>query len=213
MSAEPNIHSSTSHGFRRPDLLSYARSLMAILLATWTLGSTAENQEVEAATPEDSFPHWFDEHIAHVTQGSGRWIASNAEYQSEAEPIDAYGIEWKAGLGNKSLAGRLFGLQAGQEVGTYWEFKVAWHPGDRKVYVYQFGSDGTFGVGPLSDQGGVRRLEQTFYRPNGETFRVGHDERASEGTLSGGSFDILDDGTWKPRRAYVWKLESGKIDR
>jgi hypothetical protein len=104
-------------------------------------------------------------------------------------------------------AGRLFGLKDGKEENTFWEFRSVWHPGEKKAYAYQYGGDGTLGVGVMEHRKGNRtRSDQTFFRPDGSSDRVGHEAWFDEdGAQHTHSFDIQEDGTWKKRRFYIWK--------
>lgn len=153
-------------------------------------------------------PEWFVEHNAFLSQKGGRWIADNSAYKSEDEPFDAYGLEWKPGLGDKTLTGRLFGLQDGKDIGTFWEFRVLWHPGEGRAYVHQFGSDGTYGTGTVEHAGeGKVQITQDFYGPDGTRSRLRHDSTHGPGEwVHDQSYGLAEDGTWVERRAYEWKL-------
>lgn len=150
----------------------------------------------------DDIPAWVHEHLSMMI---GRWVADNATYQSEEEPYEAYGIEWSWGLGEKSVTGRLFGLQDGQETGAFWEFRVFWHPGEQHLKLYQFGGNGTVGVGAIDviDEHKTEAL-QTFYNPDGTQTQIGHREERTEGVNHSHSFNVNEDGVWTPRRSYVW---------
>jgi hypothetical protein len=140
---------------------------------------------------------------------AGIWITDNAAYRSEAEPLDAYGMEWKPGPGGKSLVGRLYGIRAGVDVGTFWEFREFWHPGEGELVASQFGNDGTYGVGPhRRKDGGTMEMLQTFYDPAGAVRRVGHRSALTANELVTTSFDVQTDGTWKERRRYVWRRKA-----
>lgn len=56
----------------------------------------------------------------------GTWIADNAEYKSDNEPYDAYGMEWKWGVGQKSLTGRLYAIKDGKDIGSLFQFRRYW---------------------------------------------------------------------------------------
>lgn len=140
----------------------------------------------------------------------GTWVADNSAYKSDQDPFDGFGLEWSWGIDRKSVVGRLYGIQDGQEAGTFWEFREYWHPGDQTLVTMQFGVGGTFGVGPHEHQGeGRSEMLQTFYRPaDGVVFRVGHrsvlrgDEQLTE------SFDVDEAGAWTPRRSYTWSRQA-----
>ncbi len=167
-------------------------------------GGTQAAPVLAKSTPAE----WFVEHNEFLIQRGGRWITDNSAYMSENEPADAYGLEWKPGLGRKTVTGRLFGLKDGKEIGTFWEFRIVWHPGEGRAYVHQFGSDGTYGVGTVEHVAeGKVRITQDFFNPDGTRFEVGHDSTQGPGEwIHDQSYDIAEDGTWMERRTYDWKL-------
>lgn len=135
----------------------------------------------------------------------GVWVADNGRYKSADEPADAYGIEWKLGLGGQSLTGRLYGIRDGKEGLTFWEFREFWHPGDGKVVTTQFGLGGAYGVGPHEFRAdGTSEMLQTFYDPSGATTRTGHRSMLKGDEHTTTSFDVDAAGTWTERRTYVW---------
>ncbi len=168
------------------------------------------NPHATAVTPSDptAIPDWFMKSMEETMQDGGRWIADNADYKNDTEPYDAYAMVWTWGIGKKSLVGRLSGIQDGEETGTFWEFRQVWHPGEQKAYVYQLGGDGTFGVGPLQPLSeNMWELDQTFFTPDGTTFRSGHRNERIDGEDHTRSYNILEDGTWEERRFYLWKTK------
>ncbi|MGH9861572.1 MAG: hypothetical protein ACRD5F_16255 [Candidatus Acidiferrales bacterium] len=142
-----------------------------------------------------------------MTQGTGTWIADNSAYKSNDEPWDAYKLEWKLVLGKKLLKGRMLVIKDGKDVGAIWEFLSYWHPKEQRVVMSQWGSDGTYGTGTITDRSKNESVMQ-FFHPDGNGARVGHrmDRRKAEEHSQ--SFDISDDGVWKKRRQYIWKLVS-----
>lgn len=150
-------------------------------------------------------PAWFQEHMALMTAGGGRWLADNGTYRSDGEPFDAYGMEWDWGLGKKSLKGRLFGLSEGVEQDTFWEFRLYWDPAAAEAVALQFGADGTVGRGVLEDRGeGATASEQTFVSPAGVAREVRHETRTTRERQVTESFERQGDG-WRADRSYVWK--------
>lgn len=171
--------------------------------AALTVGLASVAALVADDTPGGGIPAWALEEMRGQV---GRWIADNSAYRSEVEPYDAYGLEWHWGLGEKSLTGRLFGLRDGEEVGTFWEFRQFWHPGERKLTLQQFGGDGTVGIGvamPLD--GGELLLMQEFFAPDGTVQRVGHRSERRGDVNRTSSFDVTQDGGSRERRHYVWQ--------
>jgi hypothetical protein len=164
---------------------------------------------LSAPAQEPAVPQWFADHIAFMTQKSGRWITDNSAHKSKNEPFDAYGTEWKKGLGGKSMKGRLFGLRDDKEAGTFWEFLVYWHPGDKEVRVLQLGGNGVVGAGTMtSPEKGKTSLEQEFFNPDGSSIRVGHEsEEGGDGVNVTRSINITADGTRQVQRTYTWRVQ------
>jgi len=171
----------------------------------------AGDQPSQPDTPQPRpVPEWVGAYFKAMV---GTWIADNSAYRSDAEPFDAYGMEWKPGIGGKSLVGRLYALQGGREAGLSWEFREFWHPGEGELVASQFGSDGTYGVGPHGRRpDGTMEMVQTFYHPTGRVTRVGHRSELKADELVTRSFDVQADGTREPRRTYVWRRHAGEAD-
>tara|TARA_R110002096_G_scaffold124052_7_gene268321 strand:+ start:4181 stop:4864 length:684 start_codon:yes stop_codon:yes gene_type:complete len=157
--------------------------------------------------PANAAPAWFLQEIATLTSGSGRWIASNAEYQGENEPYDAYGTEWVAEFGGSSMRGHLFGMVDGEEVGEFWQFRQYWHPGRKEAVVEQFGW-GTVGIGTAWKESEMTKSDQFFFTVDGGSNRSGHVSHfPDKDTHVTASFDIIDD-EWVPRRKYTWTRQA-----
>lgn len=169
-----------------------------VLAASTVMGSGLQS-------PQAGPPAWVAEHLAGQI---GTWVTDNSAYKSEQEPTDAYGMEWRWGIGQRSVVGRLYGIVNGEETQTFWEFRSYWHPGERQLLASQFGGNGEYGVGPVShrDDGAVEML-QVFYRLDGGVNRVGHRSEQHDDTLITRSYDVAEDGTWNDRRAYTWKRD------
>jgi len=173
-------------------------SFALLLVAAPVGGAAVENGQAP--------PDWVAQSMAARV---GVWIADNSLHRSEAEPWEAYGIEWTWGLGQRSLIGRLYGIRDGKDVATFWQFREYWHPGEKQLVALQFGADGTVGIGPhIRKADGSDEILQVFYAPDGSASRIGHrstlrgDEQVSQ------SFDVSEDGTWAPRRSYVWRKQA-----
>ncbi|MGH9318352.1 MAG: hypothetical protein ACRD3V_00450 [Vicinamibacteria bacterium] len=144
----------------------------------------------------------------------GVWTADNSRFKGADEPTDVYAIEWKWGLGRQTLTGRLYGLREGEEVGTFWEFREFWHPGEGQVLTAQFGAGGIYGVGPNEHRAdGTSEMLQTFYDPSGLTTRVDHRSELNGDVHITRSFDVGADGQWTPRREYIWKRGSPRSQK
>jgi hypothetical protein len=155
------------------------------------------------APPPGPPPEWVP---AYMADAIGTWVTDNRAYRSEQEPADAYGIEWSWGLGRRSLVGRLYGLQNGREIGTFWEFREYWHPADGQLVTSQFGADGTVGIGPHTRlANGSMEMVQRFSSPDGREWRTAHRSERRGDELTTRSFDVGPDGTWTDRRVYTWR--------
>ncbi len=181
--------------------------LLSAFFALFCLFAHAGAEETAPAPASAAPPQWYLDDVEFLTRDGGRWIASNEQYQSDDEPIEAYGIEWKKGYAN-SMTGRLFGIMNGEETGDYWRFRQYWHPGEQKAVVEQFGFGGVIGVGHLWNEGEKNKTEQSFYALDGSVNEQGHiAQNPDNDTHVTESFDIVD-GEWKPRRIYTWKRDA-----
>ncbi|MCI0416064.1 hypothetical protein L0222_25090 [bacterium] len=156
----------------------------------------------------EAIPAWFEEKMSVETQGMGKWIADNSQHKSEKEPVDSYGMEYTWGAGKKSIRFRLFAIRNNQESGTLWEYREFWHPGEKKVLVYQWGSDGTLGFGevkPVDISKGKFEVEQTFFDPDGSSYKSRHETLETAKERQTKSF-VYADGAWKESRTYRWRL-------
>jgi hypothetical protein len=166
-------------------------------------GDRPEAGGVRAAKAPGPPPAWV---AAYLEAMIGTWIADNRPHRSDEEPFDAYGIEWTWGVGKKSIAGRLFAMREGKEVGTVWDLREFWHPGEGQLIASQFGSDGTYGVGPHARKAdGTMEMLQVFHAPDGGVRRIGHRSELKGNEFVSRSFDVQTDGTWKPARTYVFR--------
>ncbi len=191
----------------------FLAGMAAVMMASGAVAQDkSENPQIHPveraleAPPAVPAPQWFLEDVSFLTREGGRWIASNADYKSDMEPYDAYGLEWKLGFAN-SMTGRLYGVQNGEETGDFWQFRQYWHPGKGEAVLEQFGAGGAIGVGALKHASGVNQMVQTFYAPDGgvsETAHASHNPDADTHVTE--SFDIVD-GERKPRRVYTWKRQ------
>ncbi len=168
---------------------------------------SASSKATVQSTAAADMPAWFEKKWSTDTQGTGKWIADNSKYKSESEPVDSYGIEYSRGAGKKSLKFRLYAISDNKESGTIWEYREFWHPGEKKVLVYQWGSDGTFGFGelkPMNLSQGKFELEQIFLQPDGTSYKTRHDTMETETERHSISYDYSD-GSWKKGRTYIWR--------
>jgi hypothetical protein len=194
-------------------LTTSARLLMLLLVIAIFLpalsgaGAGAEATLPRPSGPEEPAvpPDWFVKHMRWLVEGSGRWTTDIAEGRGEDEPYDEYGVEWRWGLGQRSLQGRLFAIVDGIEVASFWEYRLYWHPGEGHAVLLQFGGNGTVGSGIMQARGGEGvEIDQEFFGPDGSKTRVRHE------TEPGGAGEQVirvfheEDGGWKLQRNYLW---------
>ncbi len=150
-------------------------------------------------------PEWLTDHMAFLTQGSGCWRTSNAEYQSENETIDTYYNVWKTGIGGAThLQGRLYGKTGQQVSPDFWDFLSYWDANNDKVVTLQFGRNGIVGDGSMWQVGESQYVqEQVFSLPDGRTWKTRHElQEAGNGFITI-SLD-WEDAQWKRQRSYTW---------
>jgi len=73
-------------------------------------------------------PDWYEAHVASVVADCGVWIADNAAYRSDQEPMDAYVIRWQRGV----APGTMRGVANGRHTPTIFEFRTYWHLGTKR---------------------------------------------------------------------------------
>lgn len=178
--------------------------MLAIIFIGFVSAAHSQNNPDQAGMPQ-----WLKSHFEFMTEGTGRWITDNSKFKSENEPFDEYGTEWAWGVGKKSIKGRLFGLKDKKEVATFWEYRVFWHPLEKRAVFQQFGAGGVFGIGEmrvigLPDGKSENLTEATFYNPDGTNRKDLHKltENKDEHTTQSFSFE---NGSWELRRIYIWR--------
>ncbi|MDO1558087.1 hypothetical protein Q0812_01420 [Brevundimonas sp. 2R-24] len=152
-------------------------------------------------------PDWWDAHVAHLTEGGGRWVTPNASAGDDPQQPSAFALEWRAIHDGKVLSGRLFGLdEAGREIAEYWTFREYHHPGRGAVVVEQWGPGGIYGEGEtVSTEPGRRRTTQTFWMPDGRSWREGHVTLEQGDVQTSEVFDIDAAGAWTSRMSNTWR--------
>lgn len=157
-------------------------------------------------------PQWVIDSWTYSTQGTGRWVADNAAYQGADDPWDAFGIQWRWMPGKQAITGELFGISRAadgveRDSAPMWRFMSYWDPARQELVMTQFGGHGVFGVGKGQPPSGDHMdVVQTFYNPDGSSYRVAHRSWKDGTSNRQQSFDVDADGTWTPRREYVWVL-------
>jgi hypothetical protein len=203
------MNQESNHGIAARVRMLAGAGVAALLLTTGTPVTHAEG--AAKASHEDTreagaIPGWLREEMQYLAKGTGRWVASNRPHRSAEEPWDAYLLEWRWGVGKNNLVGRLSGLQGKTEGTLFWEYRLFWHPGEKRAVIYQFGWDGTFGTGELRAAGDAKKteLEQVFHRPDGTSWEGRHESANEPDTHTTRSF-IRSAGAWRETRVYVWK--------
>ncbi|WP_348772838.1 VOC family protein [Aquimarina sp. MMG016] len=153
---------------------------------------------------QQKVPDWFQKNME---QSIGIWITNNTNYKSKNEPFDQYGMDWEWGIGKQSIKGTLYGLINGKKQGVFWEFRQYWDFENNHGIVVQYGSDGTIGIGPMTQKNDIEtKLIQEFIPPTGEKNTHGHLSTLNDSELTTTSYDIDTNGNWKKRRSYTWHL-------
>ncbi|WP_298894928.1 VOC family protein [uncultured Psychroserpens sp.] len=160
------------------------------------------------AQTSNTIPEWFQKNM----EGSiGTWVADNAEYQNENEPMTSYAMDWKWGIGKTSITGELYGYIDDKKVGPFWEFRQYWDFKKNEGILIQYGSDGTVGIGPLKQiSDSETELTQIFTTPSGVSTTHGHRSSLKPNTLTVSSFTIDANEKWTVNRSYTWKLTKAK---
>ena len=148
-------------------------------------------------------PEWFNTLNANSI---GYWVADNSKYKSEQETYDAYGIEWKWGIGKSSIIGRLFGMSDRKEVGDFWQFRQYWDNEKQEAIISQFGYGAALGIGPISptdDSGGFESI-QTFSNADGNVRLEKHVTQLEGDKQRTTSWTQNAKGEWEEGRTYNW---------
>ena len=205
---------------RRPGSKSVVLGAVALFLTGLATAAVAEGTVTDpvisgekdiglrlSEKPGAPVPEWLIQEMALRVEKTGRWIADNRPFKNADEPYDQYGVEWRRGLGQQTLVGRLFALREGKEVGDFWEYRLTWNPAEAKAYLEQWGRGGAYGVGELrSLGGGATECIQLFSMPGVPSWASRH--RAT--LVSGEDRTVGEDyakGAWQPGRQYVWRLQ------
>lgn len=179
----------------------------------WTgvaLATGAGGSRARAATRQlAAAPEWFRDLMIALVADGDEWIADNAAYRSNEEPVDSYVLTWTWGPGRRSVLGRLQAVVGRDRRPPAWEFRQFWHPDLREGRLVQFGSDGTVGDGVLTrDVAGAVVTEQDFWGPDGQTWRQRHEERATPRARESRDARWVN-GAWRDGRRYVWTRRRG----
>ncbi|MBK8096095.1 MAG: hypothetical protein IPK26_03260 [Planctomycetes bacterium] len=177
-------------------------SVSGLLLAACASGPDPAPTEVTAASAAP--PAWWGAHVEFITRDGGTWVSPIAAATADPAGPDAYAMRWQSAHGGHVLVGRLYGLRGGQEVAEYWTFREFWHPGERRAIALQWGGAGMHGAGESRWESGEVVLEQTFWLPDGRSWREGHRNHESGDEYATQTFDIDAQGRWLPKPVRSW---------
>ncbi len=153
-------------------------------------------------------PAWWVDHVEFISRGGGRWLTPNPPGEHDPNVPDAFGMEWRAASNGYLLIGRLYGVENGVEATEYWTFREFWHPGEGRAIVQQWGESGAYGVGESRWENGEGLLEQTFWLPDGRSWRTGHRNQEMGDEYLTLSFDIDAEHNWTLEDRRVWRRTS-----
>jgi hypothetical protein len=114
-------------------------------------------------------------------------------------------MEWRVANEGHGLIGRLYGVEAGAEIAEYWTFREFWHPGERRAILEQWGGSGVYGVGEATMDANRGSVAQTFWLPDGRSWREGHRTFEDGDTYVTEQFDIDAQDNWTPTGRYTWR--------
>jgi hypothetical protein len=140
-----------------------------------------------------------------MSRGGGTWIAPNPGNASDPSQPDEYAMEWRVANEGHGLIGRLYGVEAGAEIAEYWTFREFWHPGERRAILEQWGGPGVYGVGETTMDANRGSVAQTFWLPDGRSWREGHRTFEDGDTYVTEQFDIDAQDNWTPTGRYTWR--------
>jgi len=186
------------------------RILIVLTIASIWVGVCAKvsGQQAEAKAKAEAtiagIPKWVMDYFNFRTGGTGRWVTDNSKYKGENEPFDEYVTEWTWSAGKQSIKGRLVGLKEKKEVATFVEFRMFWHPAQRKVITQAFSANGSHAAGELQRSESEIRIEHTVFNLAGGSYRELIREIDSKDEFRTEDF-IWKDGNWVPQRTYLWR--------
>jgi len=152
-----------------------------------------------------TIPIWF---VDNLKANIGKWQTDNGSYKSEAEPYDAYGMEWTWGIGQTSMTGKLYGIQDGKVIGDFWKFRQYWDNVKGEAAIQQFGYSGVIGLGTVKPtENDKMESIQTFSLPDGRNWIERHLSKLDDNELTTTSYEKNEEGNWKKKRSYTWKKE------
>ena len=181
------------------------QALFAALFALMACASPSQAQT--QAPPAHALPDWWGAHVDFISRDGGTWVSPNPPGETDPNQPDAFAMQWRAVNDGHGLVGRLYGIEAGAETTEYWTFREFWHPGERRAIVQQWGGPGVFAVGESRWEEGQGVLEQTFWLPDGRSWREGHRNRELGDSYETHAFDIDAQGNWISNDQRTWRRQ------
>ena len=176
-------------------------ALAAIWVVLAACATSPAPQPADAAAPA-----WWRAHVAYMSEGGGQWRTPNPDASAAPNAQHEFGMEWRSVNDGRGLVGRLFGIEDGREMQEYWTFREFWHPGERRAILQQWGGPGVFGAGETltlaPDRG---QVDQTFWLPDGRSWREGHRTHEGADAYATEVYDIDAAGVWTLRTTNVWR--------
>lgn len=115
--------------------------------------------------------------------------------------------------GGHGLVGELYGVEAGRRTATFWTFREFWHPGEQRVILQQWHASGAFGAGETRSPGSGRgEIDQSFWLPDGRSWREGHRTEEREDGYFTQVYDIDAAGAWTLRTSNLWRRVASEED-
>ncbi|MEZ5996951.1 MAG: hypothetical protein R3C25_14490 [Hyphomonadaceae bacterium] len=177
-----------------------AAAFALLVAACASAPSVAQTAPAPSAAP----PDWWAAHVAFISRDGGTWVSPNPPGVGDPNAPDAFAMEWRAVNDGRGLVGRLYGIEAGREIAEYWTFREFWHPGERRAILEQWGGPGAYGVGESRWENDEGILEQTFWLPDGRSWREGHRNREEGDVYHTHAFDIDAQGNWTSQDPRIW---------
>jgi len=163
------------------------------------LGFWGSGYAQETAGP----PAWA---ITHMENMIGTWLADNSANVSEREPYDAYSVTWSWGVGNRTVVGRLVGLKESKPLAALWEYRIAWHPAEKKLMMVQWAGDGSYAEGVIVPKGPeMVQSDQMIFNPDGSSNRIAHREKVEGDARRLETYIIGQDGKANKIRESIWR--------
>ncbi len=187
---------------RQHQIAFFTSLLLATLINTFDIH--ARKKEV-TQTAEEKSP--LVAQMEYLVRDGGEWTTKNEEYNpKDKNSPHSFGYKFEWGLHQRIVKLRIFGIYNNGQRLDFWDSIYAWHPVEKKIKAYQFGSGGAIATGEsfrVDDK--TNQVSLTFVQPDGGSFDyknvmtvLGPDEFRSTSYHH-------ENGEWKLKRASVWR--------